>query len=41
MPLALTCSFPELPIIDEDLNISLDNDEQVETVALMIRGKSK
>ena len=25
----------KLPIIDEDLNISLDNDEQVETVALL------
>ena len=25
----------KLPIIDEDLNISLDNDEQVETIALI------
>ena len=25
----------KLPIIDEDLNISLDNDEQVEAVALI------
>lgn len=25
----------KLPIIDDDLNISLDNDEQVETVALI------
>lgn len=25
----------KLPIIDEDLNISLDNDEQVECVVLM------
>ena len=25
----------KLPIIDDDLNISLDNDEQVETVALL------
>lgn len=27
----------KLPIIDEDLNISLDNDEQVETVVLLSR----
>lgn len=27
----------KLPIIDEDLNISLENDEQVETVVLMSR----
>ena len=27
----------KLPIIDEDLNISLDNDEQVECVVLMSR----
>ena len=27
----------KLPIIDEDLNISLDNDEQVESVALLER----
>ena len=27
----------KLPIIDEDLNISLDNDEQVECVALLVK----
>lgn len=27
----------KLPIIDEDLNISLENDEQVKTVVLMSR----
>ena len=27
------------PIIDDDLNISLDNDEQVESVVLMSRVK--
>lgn len=29
----------KLPIIDEDLNTSLDNDEQVETVALLSKGE--
>ena len=27
----------KLPIIDEDLNISLDNNEQVECIALLVR----
>lgn len=27
----------KLPIIDEDLNIGLDNDEQVECVALLVK----
>ena len=27
----------KLPIIDEDLNISLDNDEQVESVTLLTK----
>ena len=31
----------KLPIIDEDLNISLDNDEHVETVVLMSRIEGK
>ena len=29
----------KLPIIDEDMSISLDNEEQVETVVLMSRVK--
>ena len=28
----------KLPIIDENLNISLDNDEQAECVGLLVKG---
>ena len=28
-----------LPIIEEDMNISLDNEQQVETVVLLSRGE--
>lgn len=30
-------NYFQAPIIDDDLNISLDNNEQVETVVLMSR----